>query len=143
MNNGVAEVHRKVGGEDFVYSQDVVLLKTIILVMRPVVMETPAHACAVCTRPFLLLLKGLGTRLTKNRHVRSHTSICYNKSPRIKVLQSSNFRAIFKQSSPVICWSRAQPHSCMREKGSGQKGRTSLSSRYVYCGPIRLQNHVT
>ena len=26
-------------------------------------METPAHACAVCTRPFLLLLKGLGTRL--------------------------------------------------------------------------------
>ena len=28
-----------------------------------------------------------------------------------------------------------------REKGSGQKGRTSLSSRYVYCGPIRLQNH--
>ena len=27
------------------------------------------------------------------------------------------------------------------EKGSGQKGRISLSSRYVYCGPIRLQNH--
>ena len=26
-------------------------------------METPAHARAVCTRPFLLLLKGLVTRL--------------------------------------------------------------------------------
>ena len=32
--------------------------------MRPVTMETPAHARAVCTRPFLLLiLKGLETRL--------------------------------------------------------------------------------
>ena len=26
-------------------------------------MEMPAHAPAICTRPFLLLLKGLGTRL--------------------------------------------------------------------------------
>ena len=26
-------------------------------------------------------------------------------------------------------------------KGLVKKGRTSLSSRYVYCGPIRLQNH--
>ena len=32
-------------------------------------------------------------------------------------------------------------HACTREKGSGQKGHTSLSSRYVYCSPIRLQNH--
>ena len=32
-------------------------------------------------------------------------------------------------------------HACMRKKGSSQKGRTSLSSRYIYCGPIWLQNH--
>ena len=35
----------------------------ITMVMRPVAMETPVHARAVCTRPFLLLLKGLGTSL--------------------------------------------------------------------------------
>ena len=39
--------------------------RTITMVMRPVAMETPAHARAVCTRPFLFdLLKGLGTRLS-------------------------------------------------------------------------------
>ena len=39
-------------------------LRTITMVMRPVTMETPAHARVVCTRPFLFLfLKGLGTRL--------------------------------------------------------------------------------
>ena len=32
-------------------------LQTIIMVMRLVAMETPAHVRAVCTRPFLLLLK--------------------------------------------------------------------------------------
>ena len=60
MNNGVAEVYREVGGEDFVYSQDVVLLTTIILVTRPVVMETPAHVRAVCTRPLSPPLEGPG-----------------------------------------------------------------------------------
>ena len=38
-------------------------LRTISMVTQLVAMETPAHAPAVCTRPFLLLLKGLGTRL--------------------------------------------------------------------------------
>ena len=39
--------------------------RTITMVTRLVAMEIPAHARAVCTRPFLLLLlKGLGTRLT-------------------------------------------------------------------------------
>ena len=33
------------------------------MVIRPVAMETPVHARAVCTRPLLLLLKGLETRL--------------------------------------------------------------------------------
>ena len=38
--------------------------RMITMVMRPVTIETPAHARAVCTRHFLLLLlKGLGTRL--------------------------------------------------------------------------------
>ena len=41
----------------------------------------------------------------------------------------------------VLTQSCAQLPSCMRKKGSGQKGHTSLFSRYVYCGPIRLQNH--
>ena len=40
-------------------------------------------------------------------------------------------------SSLVSC---PAPFMHARE-GSGQKGRTSLSSRYVYCDPIRLQNH--
>ena len=40
--------------------------RAITMVTRPVAMETPAHARAVCTRPFLLLLlKGLGTRLKR------------------------------------------------------------------------------
>ena len=33
------------------------------MVTQTVVMETPAHVRAMCTRPFLLLLKGLGTKL--------------------------------------------------------------------------------
>ena len=37
-------------------------LQMITMVMRPVAMETQRMR-AVCTRPFLLLLKGLGTRL--------------------------------------------------------------------------------
>ena len=38
--------------------------RMITMATRWVTMETPAHARAVCTRPFLLLLlKGLGTRL--------------------------------------------------------------------------------
>ena len=36
--------------------------RMITMVTRAVAMETPAHARAVCTRPFLLL-KGLGKRL--------------------------------------------------------------------------------
>ena len=39
--------------------------RMITMVTRPVTMETPVHARAVCTRPFLLLLKGLGTRLVE------------------------------------------------------------------------------
>ena len=31
--------------------------RMITMVMRPIAMETPVHACAMCTRPFLLLLK--------------------------------------------------------------------------------------
>ena len=38
-------------------------LQMITMVTRPVTIETPAHARAVCTRHFFLLLKGLGTRL--------------------------------------------------------------------------------
>ena len=37
--------------------------RMITMVMQLVAMETPAHVCAVYIRPFLLLLKGLGTRL--------------------------------------------------------------------------------
>ena len=37
--------------------------RMITMVMQSVTMEIPAHARAVCTSPFLLLLKGLGTRL--------------------------------------------------------------------------------
>ena len=40
--------------------------RAITMVTRPVTMETSAHARAMCTRPFFLLLKGLGTRLTVN-----------------------------------------------------------------------------
>ena len=38
--------------------------RTITMVTRWVTMEIPAHEHAVCTRPFLLLLKGLGMRLS-------------------------------------------------------------------------------
>ena len=44
-------------------------LQMITMVTRRVTMETPAHARAVCTRPFLLLLKGLGMRLGLVLHV--------------------------------------------------------------------------
>ena len=38
------------------------------MVTQSVTMETPAHVRTVCTGPFLLLLKGLGTRLSYIQH---------------------------------------------------------------------------
>ena len=39
----------------------------------------------------------------------------------------------------------ARPPSCTHEKGSGQKGHTSLFLRHIYCSPIGSQNrsHMT
>ena len=47
--------------------------------------------------------------------------------------KDAHHRCLFLVSCPA-------PFMRVRER-FGQKGCTSLSSRYVYCGPIRLQNH--
>ena len=39
----------------------------------------------------------------------------------------------------LISYAAPFMHACTYEKVPGQKGHTSLSSRYVYCRPIRLQ----
>ena len=46
-------------------------MRAITMVMRSVAMEMPTHAHAMCTRPFFLLLKGLGTRL--NMDIKAQT----------------------------------------------------------------------